>query len=448
MYFTISTDKVKGGTDMYDRKDYYYDPVNHYYTYDPDGQHAEHAKREKATVGAGGGYYADGRSGYYAGGYDGGYDGSYHSYGENFGAYGYGGGTDGSYSGAPGGGSGGYDGGGYNGDDGKKPGKKPKKQISLAKSKLVALMMVMILLAGAAGFGGAMLAGAGRVTISQNNSSVESTGYDLKKSTGSEMTIQQIAAKCQESVVSIKTESVSQGSWIREYVTEGAGSGVIFKSDGYIITNNHVVEGARKVTVTVDSSKGKTKDYEAQIIGTDASNDVAVLKINAKNLTAADIGKTSSVSVGDMAVVVGNPLGELGDSVSAGIISSTSRTVTVENQQMKLMQTDASVNPGNSGGGLFNGSGQMIGLVVAKSSGTGVEGLGFAIPIDTATKSAQNILDGKVNDNNSDQSQNNNNQQNDQNGQNDQYNQDDPFSDGGGNDDFWNDNGGLFDYFF
>lgn len=419
---------------MYDRKDYYYDPVNHYYTYDPDGQRAEQAKREKAN--SGGGYYADGRSGYYSGGYDG----SYGSYDENFGTRGFGEDPGSGYSG-----NSGYGGYGEGPGNGGKPGKKQKKQISLTKSKLVALMMVMVLLAGAAGFGGALLAGAGKVTVSQNDSTVENTGYNLEKSTGSEMTIQQIAEKCQESVVSIRTESVSQGSWIREYVTEGAGSGVIFKSNGYIITNNHVVEGARKVTVTVDSAKGKTKDYEAQIIGTDASNDVAVLKINAKNLTAADMGKTSSVSVGDMAVVVGNPLGELGDSVSAGIISSTSRTVTVENQQMKLMQTDASVNPGNSGGGLFNGSGQMIGLVVAKSSGTGVEGLGFAIPIDTAAKSAQNILDGKVNDNNSEQNQNDNSQQYDQN---DQYNQNDPFSDGGGSDDFWNDNGGLFDYFF
>jgi serine protease Do len=419
---------------MYDRKDYYYDPVHHYYTYDPDGAHARQAENESNS-------------------FDGG---SYSSYAEfssndNYGGYG-------AYTSEPYGGYDSYD--GYDGSKGKKP-KKPKKTVNLTKSKLVALMLVMILLAGAAGFGGARLAGAGKVTISQNDSTMSSTGYDLQKSTGSKMSIQQIAAKCQESVVSIRTESVSQGSWIQEYVTEGAGSGVIFKSDGYIITNNHVVEGARKVTVTVDSSNGKTKDYEAQIIGTDAENDVAVLKINAKNLTAADIGKSKSVSVGDMAVVVGNPLGELGDSVSAGIISSTSRTVTVENQRMKLMQTDASVNPGNSGGGLFNGSGQMIGLVVAKSSGTGIEGLGFAIPIDTAVKSAQNIMDGKVNDN-AQNSQNDQNQQYDQNQGNDYWNDNGNNGNNGGNggndywndngnggqNDYWNDNGGLFDYFF
>jgi serine protease Do len=150
-----------------------------------------------------------------------------------------------------------------------------------------------------------------------------------------------------------------------------------------------------------------------------------------------------------MAVVVGNPLGELGDSVSAGIISSTSRKVTIENRQMNLIQTDASINPGNSGGGLFNGSGQMIGLVVAKSSGTGIEGLGFAIPIDTVLKSAKNIMNGKVNDNaqneqqQQDQNNNYNNGGNDGNGGsngNDNWGSE-------GDDDFWNDDS-LFDYFF
>lgn len=377
---------------MYDRKDYYYDPVNHYYTYDPDGYYARQSDMFSGN---------DGEFGNHPGGPD-------------------------------------------------RKAKKEKKSVTLTRSKLIALMLVMVMLAGLAGFGGAKLAGAGNFTVSQNDQTVTNTGYDLKESTGSKLSIQQIADKCQDSVVSIRTESVSQGSWIREYVTEGAGSGVIFKSDGYILTNNHVIEGANKVTVTVDTKNGKAKDYEAKIVGTDASNDVAVLKINAKNLSAATLGKSSSTSVGDMAVVVGNPLGELGDSVSAGIISSTSRKVTIENQQMNLIQTDASINPGNSGGGLFNGSGQLVGLVVAKSSGTGIEGLGFAIPIDTVLKSAQNIINGKVNDNagtGSDQQQD----QGSSNNGNDNW---EDGSQGGGQDDFWNDNGGsedgssLFDFFF
>ena len=384
---------------MYDRKDYYYDPVNHYYTYDPDGYHARQSY---------GGQQADMFSG-------------------NDGEFG-------NHTGGP-----------------DRKAKKEKKSVTLTRSKLIALMLVMVMLAGLAGFGGAKLAGAGNFTVSQNDQTVTNTGYDLKESTGSKLSIQQIADKCQDSVVSIRTESVSQGSWIREYVTEGAGSGVIFKSNGYILTNNHVIEGANKVTVTVDTKNGKAKDYEAKIVGTDASNDVAVLKINAKNLSAATLGKSSSTSVGDMAVVVGNPLGELGDSVSAGIISSTSRKVTIENQQMNLIQTDASINPGNSGGGLFNGSGQLVGLVVAKSSGTGIEGLGFAIPIDTVLKSAQNIINGKVNDNagaGNDQQQD---QGNSSNNGNDNWG---GGSQDGGQDDFWNDNGGsedsgsLFDFFF
>lgn len=279
----------------------------------------------------------------------------------------------------------------------KKPGKerKERKKFELTGSKLLALALALVLLCGIAGFGGAKLAGAGKVTIAQENT-VESAGFDLEKDTGSKMTVQQIAKKVTGSVVSIKTESVAQSSWIREYVTQGAGSGVIFKEDGYIITNNHVVEGARKITVSIDDSE---KEYEAKIVGTDASNDVAVIKIDAKGLTAATIGQSDKLVAGDMAVVVGNPLGELGDSVSAGVISSTSRKLTLEDQQMDLIQTDATINPGNSGGGLFNGSGQLVGLVVAKSSGSNVEGLGFAIPMKTAMQSAQNILDGKVNDN-------------------------------------------------
>lgn len=376
---------------MYNRKDYYYDPDNHYYTYDPNGYYA---------------YQAENRSNFTN---------------DNF--------NNGNFGGGP-----------------EQPKKKEKMPMQLTKGKLVAMMLVMVMLAGIAGFGGAKLAGAGQLMVKQEDQTVSNTGYNLQDATGSKMSIQQIANKCQDSVVSIRTESVSQGSWIREYVTEGAGSGVIFKSNGYILTNNHVVEGARKVTVTVDSKNGKDKSYEAQIVGTDAKNDVAVLKINAKGLTAATLGKSSSLQVGDMAVVVGNPLGELGDSVSAGIISSTSRQVTLEKQQMTLIQTDASVNPGNSGGGLFNGSGQMIGLVVAKSSGTGIEGLGFAIPMDTALKSAKDIISGKVNDNEQ-QSQSNDQSQNQQ---------QTPDQNGGSNgsddfdnyDDFWNDNGeSIFDYF-
>ena len=118
-----------------------------------------------------------------------------------------------------------------------------------------------------------------------------------------------------------------------------------------------------------------------------------MLKIDADDLTAATYGNSDQLKVGEMAVAIGNPLGELGGTVTAGIISATDRTITVDNQEMTLLQTDASINPGNSGGGLFNEDGQLIGLVVAKSSGSDVEGLGFAIPINTAAEVAQQIID-------------------------------------------------------
>ena len=194
------------------------------------------------------------------------------------------------------------------------------------------------------------------------------------------MTVQEITEDAKASVVEIKTESVSSDSWMQQYVTEGAGSGVIITNDGYIISNNHVIEGASKITVTTIDEE----EYDASIVGTDTITDVAVLKIDAGNLTPATYGNSDQLSVGDLAVAIGNPLGELGGTVTAGIISALDRQLSIDGKTMTLLQTDSSINPGNSGGGLFNGDGQLIGIVVAKSSGSDVEGLGFAIPINTA----------------------------------------------------------------
>jgi S1-C subfamily serine protease len=219
---------------------------------------------------------------------------------------------------------------------------------------------------------------------------------------------------------------------------KGSGSGVIIRPDGYIVTNNHVISGANKIYVTLDDSE---KEYTAKLIGTDSANDIAVLKIDASGLTPAKLGDSSSVTAGDMAVVIGNPLGELGDSVSAGIISSTARKITLENQEMTLMQTDASINPGNSGGGMFDSKGQLIGIVVAKSSGTDIEALGFAIPVNTVSKAVENIMNGGGDDTSTQQDQNSQSNQNtDQygNGQ-DQY--------GDSQDPFGSDPYGFFDFF-
>jgi len=204
------------------------------------------------------------------------------------------------------------------------------------------------------------------------------------------MTIQDITKKAKSSVVEIKTEGVVSDSWMQQYVTQGAGSGVIISEDGYIMTNNHVIQGANKITVT---TADKTS-YDAKLVGTDNMNDVAVIKVDATGLTPAVYGNSDQLAVGDLAVAIGNPLGELGGTVTAGIISATDRQISIDGKNMTLLQTDSSINPGNSGGGLFNGDGQLIGLVVAKSSGSDVEGLGFAIPINTAADVAQKIMNG------------------------------------------------------
>ncbi len=169
----------------------------------------------------------------------------------------------------------------------------------------------------------------------------------------------------------------------------GSGSGVIITSDGYIVTNNHVVEGGQNIRVCLQDGS----EYEATLIGTDSYSDLAVIKINATGLPAATLGTSSSMTVGDPVFAVGNPLGVLSSSVSQGIISGLDRTINVDGHNMTLMQTDAAVNPGNSGGGLFNANGELIGIVNAKSYGLDVEGIGFAIPMDTAKSIIMDLID-------------------------------------------------------
>ena len=184
-----------------------------------------------------------------------------------------------------------------------------------------------------------------------------------------------------ETVVEIFTETIVSGGWLGNFVQDGAGSGVIISEDGYIVTNNHVISGA--VTITVRMTDGTT--YEAQLVGTDASTDIAVLWVDSEQpLPAAELGCSADLIVGEYVYAIGNPLGSLGGTVTDGIISATARSIAIDGQQMTLLQTNAAVNPGNSGGGLFNMAGQLIGVVNAKCSEDDVEGLGFAIPIDTA----------------------------------------------------------------
>lgn len=199
-------------------------------------------------------------------------------------------------------------------------------------------------------------------------------------------TIPEVVQSIGNSVVEISTSSVVNDSFFHQYVTSGAGSGVIITQSndaGYIITNNHVVEGAKEITVRLTSGE----EYSAQILGSDANTDLAVLRIaktSGENFTAAPIGDSTKLSVGQEVIAIGNPLGSLGGTVTDGIISALDRTVVIDGISMVLLQHNAAINPGNSGGGLFDSMGNLIGIVNAKTSDTGIEGLGFAIPINIA----------------------------------------------------------------
>ncbi len=183
------------------------------------------------------------------------------------------------------------------------------------------------------------------------------------------------------SVVEITTEIVQTSMW-GQYVSSGAGSGVIIEKSGLIVTNYHVLEGAKTVTVRLTDGD----EYSASLIGYDEAGDLAVIKIDAgdKALTVASLGCSADLEVGEDVIALGNPLGSLGGTLTTGIISAKDRTINVGGEEMVLLQTNAAINPGNSGGGLFNMAGQLIGIVNAKISQEGIEGLGFAIPIDIA----------------------------------------------------------------
>lgn len=225
-----------------------------------------------------------------------------------------------------------------------------------------------------------------------NESSINKPATNVSQTSattsGKSLSVAEVASLAADSVVEITTESVANDMFMRQYVTEGAGSGVIISTDGYIATNNHVIEGASKITVRLTDGK----EYEAKLIGTDAQTDVAVIKIEGATLQPVTLGDSDTIGVGDTAIAIGNPLGELGGTVTNGIISALDRQIVLENQTMTLLQTNAAINPGNSGGGLFNDQGELIGLVVAKSSGSNVEGLGFAIPVNVVKDVVESII--------------------------------------------------------
>ena len=277
----------------------------------------------------------------------------------------------------------------YDTADAPKRAPKEKKEPSFVTRKAFVITLIACMVLSAAVGAGAYALAMSHFGGAVIDKTISTTNYNLAKATGSELSVQEIIAKNENSVVAISTESVATDSWLRQYVTKGAGSGVIYSEDGYIITNNHVIDGANSINVTLYDGT----QCDASLVATDEQTDIAVIKIDKKGLTPVTIGTMDNLSVGDLAVAIGNPLGTLSGTATEGIISALEREITLEGKSMTLIQTSASINPGNSGGGLFDQYGNLIGIVVAKSSGSDVEGLGFAIPCDKVAKVAKSLVE-------------------------------------------------------
>lgn len=234
--------------------------------------------------------------------------------------------------------------------------------------------------------------------VAQSNTDAETSlaSYKMGKKV---MTIPQIAEKVGPSVVGVINKAKVQGQRVfdpftgryfyyggngsnESIVEQGSGSGIIISDDGYIVTNQHVIENASEISVILNTGE----EISAELVGADSKTDLAVLKIKTDvELTVATLGDSTAVEVGELAVAIGNPMGmEFSGSVTAGIISAVNRTMTIEDRTYNLLQTDAAINNGNSGGALINQYGEVIGINSVKLSTTGVEGMGFAIAISEA----------------------------------------------------------------
>ena len=230
----------------------------------------------------------------------------------------------------------------------------------------------------------------------QDAQSGEESGYTVQKSTlpktlssndtGKTLTPKEVYAMNVNATVGIATQ-ITTNVWGQVASASASGSGFILSSDGYVVTNNHVVEGATSVTVKLYNGD----EYDAEIVGTDEMNDVALLKIDATGLQAVTIGDSDQIEVGEEVIAIGNPLGELTFTMTAGYISALDREINTDGKPINMLQTDVAINSGNSGGALFDMNGNVIGITSAKysgstSSGASIEGISFAIPINDALR--------------------------------------------------------------
>ena len=281
-----------------------------------------------------------------------------------------------------------------------KTAKTKKERKGMSAGAVIALCLVCALL------GGAVSSGVTYVATRSGNSSalgealdsivpttvpvISTVSYDTGAVNDTAAAIYELA---KQQVVGVQTD-ITYNVFGQTTVASVSGSGVIITEDGYILTNHHVVEDAIQGGYDVTVMMYDETSYDAEIVGYDADNDLALLKIDATGLNAAQLGDSDNLTVGQIIYAVGNPLGELNYSMTSGIVSATDRTITTESDvAMNVFQIDAAVNSGNSGGPVYNSLGQVIGIVSAKYADTGVEGLGFAIPINDAAHIANQILE-------------------------------------------------------
>ena len=262
--------------------------------------------------------------------------------------------------------------------------------------KVIALMLVAALLGGALGAGGVLLlspagnSGSSQVLKGERPSTViDVATIDTSK----QLSPAEVYAQNVASTVGITT-SVTTNYFGFTTTSAASGSGFVLSDDGYILTNYHVIENSTSIKVTMYDGNS----YDAELIGYDESNDIAVLMVDAENLSPVVLGDSGNLNVGDSVVAIGNPLGELTFSLTAGVVSALDREVTLSgNVTMELIQTDCAINSGNSGGALFNLYGEVIGITNAKysSSGSGasIDNIGFAIPINSVMNIVESIIE-------------------------------------------------------
>ena len=286
--------------------------------------------------------------------------------------------------------------------------KKEKKSVSVVTVAILCAVCVLIsttvgAIAGAVAGGRNILEiteNGGKDTINIIRSDREINVEEIRGSTGvTDLSVAQVAALVGDSVVEITTQQVQTNAIYGQYITSGAGSGVIISQDqnyGYIVTNYHVIEDADDIMVRVKDGENTPTDYSAEYMAGDAAEDIAVIRIpvgsEVELSVAVFVSNSDDLVVGEQVVAIGNPLGQLGGTVTDGIISALDREITIGDNVMTLLQTNAAINPGNSGGGLFNMSGELIGIVNAKQSSAGIEGLGFAIPANVVVKDIKDIF--------------------------------------------------------